>query len=72
MTLLFIFGLSENITAVSAGLISPSMVIIVTLTAIASFVAPPLSDTGAIIRVPWWAMLTRPRVLRPITSLAFL
>lgn len=101
--------------AVSAGFIGAPMVIIVALTAISSFVVPPLSDAGAItrffltlcsgvaglfgvmlgiagvlthlcslrsfgvpytsplapttfsdlkdvfIRVPWWAMLTRPR-----------
>jgi len=104
-------------TAVSAGLISPAMVIVVALTAISSFVAPALTDASSLvrviltllsgvsglygiilgiagilthlcslrsfgvpytsplapttfsdlkdvfIRVPWWAMSTRPRVL---------
>jgi spore germination protein KA len=38
-------------SAVSAGLIGAPMVIVVALTAVASFVVPPLADAGVILRV---------------------
>ena len=38
-------------TAVSAGLIGPIMVIVVSLTAIASFIVPPQTDSGSLLRI---------------------
>lgn len=36
--------------AVSAGLIGPAMVIVIALTAVATFIVPPLIDVGTILR----------------------
>lgn len=36
--------------AVSAGLIGPAMVIVISLTAVATFIVPPLIDVGTILR----------------------
>ena len=38
-------------TAVAAGLIGPIMVIVVSLTAIASFLVPPQTDSGSVLRL---------------------